>query len=139
LWRAASPAPHRATRTSSPPYAPRRRLCRGPQVLGVKEPAVVVGDLHGDLEAAVKIVDRYLGSYRLVFLGDCVDRGGFSLETVSYLLALKLLHPRRAFLLRGNHESMLVNQRCGFYYELAKNMGQRAFELLVRFNERAQR
>ena len=87
----------------------------------------------------MKIVDRYLGSYRLVFLGDCVDRGGFSLETASYLLALKLLHPKRVFLLRGNHESMLVNQRCGFYYELAKNMGQRAFELLVRFNERAQR
>ena len=114
-------------------------MLREPQVLGVKEPAVVVGDLHGDLEAAVEIVDRYLGNCHLVFLGDYVDRGGFSLETVSYLPALKLLHPKRVFLLRGNHESMLVNQRYGFYYELARKMGQKAFELLVRFNKRAQR
>ena len=110
-------------------------LLREPQILGVGEPAVVVGDLHGDLEAAVKIIDRYLGGHRLVFLGDYVDRGGFSLETVSYLLALKLLHPKRVFLLRGNHESILVNQSYGFYYELARKMGQKAFELLVRFNE----
>ena len=110
-------------------------LLREPQVLRVREPAVIVGDLHGDLEAALKITGRYLDSYNLVFLGDYVDRGNFSLETASYLLALKLVHPRRVFLLRGNHESILVNQSYGFYYELARKMSGKAFELLVRFNE----
>jgi len=110
-------------------------LLREPQVLEVKEPAVVVGDLHGDLEAAIKIADSYLSSYRLVFLGDYVDRGEFSLETASFLLALKLLHPVKVFLLRGNHESILVNQSYGFYYELARKTGPKGFELLVRFNE----
>jgi diadenosine tetraphosphatase ApaH/serine/threonine PP2A family protein phosphatase len=110
-------------------------LLSEPQVLTLKEPVVIVGDLHGDLEAALKITGRYLDSYKLVFLGDYVDRGNFSLETASYLLALKLMHSERVFLLRGNHESILVNQSYGFYYELVKKMGRKAFELLVRFNE----
>jgi len=110
-------------------------LLSEPQVLILREPVVIVGDLHGDLEAALKITGRYLESYKLVFLGDYVDRGNFSIETVSYLLALKLMHPERVFLLRGNHESILVNQSYGFYYELVKKMGRKAFELLVRFNE----
>jgi diadenosine tetraphosphatase ApaH/serine/threonine PP2A family protein phosphatase len=110
-------------------------LLKEPQVLTLKEPAVITGDLHGDLEAVLRITERYLDSYKLVFLGDYVDRGNFSLETVSYLLALKLMRPERVFLLRGNHESILVNQSYGFYYELARKMSGKAFELLVRFNE----
>ena len=110
-------------------------MLKEPQVLTLKEPAVIAGDLHGDLEAVLRITERYLDSYKLVFLGDYVDRGNFSLETVSYLLALKLMHPERVFLLRGNHESILVNQSYGFYYELARKMSGKAFELLVRFNE----
>jgi diadenosine tetraphosphatase ApaH/serine/threonine PP2A family protein phosphatase len=110
-------------------------LLSEPQVLTLKEPIVIVGDLHGDLEATLKITGRFLDSYNLVFLGDYVDRGNFSIETASYLLALKLLYPERVFLLRGNHESILVNQSYGFYYELVKKMGRKAFELLVRFNE----
>ena len=45
------------------------------------------------------------------------------------------MYPERVFLLRGNHEAILVNQSYGFYYELVKKMGRKAFELLVRFNE----
>ena len=97
--------------------------------------AAVIGDTHGDLDASLAAAGRYLERYRLVFLGDYVDRGSRSLENASYLLALKLLYPRRVFLLRGNHESMLMNQRYGFYYELAKKVPDRAFELFVRFNE----
>jgi len=110
-------------------------LLSEPQILILREPVVIVGDLHGDLEAVLKITGRHLESYKLVFLGDYVDRGNFSIETVSYLLALKLLYPERVFLLRGSHEAILVNQSYGFYYELVKKMGRKAFELLVRFNE----
>jgi len=52
-----------------------------------------------------------------LFLGDYVDRGAHSLETICLLLALKVKNPTRVFLLRGNHELPEVNSRDGFLYE----------------------
>lgn len=72
---------------------------------------VFVGDTHGDLNASQEILRRYLkGPYRIVFLGDYVDRGDDSEENINYLLRMKLEHPENIFLLAGNHEGHRVKE-----------------------------
>jgi predicted phosphodiesterase len=72
---------------------------------------VFVGDTHGDLEASQRVAQQYLKKpYRIVFLGDYVDRGDYSEENIQYLLGLKLEHPEEIFFLAGNHEGFMVKQ-----------------------------
>jgi serine/threonine-protein phosphatase 6 catalytic subunit len=72
----------------------------------VISPVTVVGDLHGqyfDLLHMLKLC-KWPPHTSYVFLGDFVDRGHNSVETLSLLLCLKLKYPGHITLLRGNHE-----------------------------------
>jgi diadenosine tetraphosphatase ApaH/serine/threonine PP2A family protein phosphatase len=74
--------------------------------------ALVVGDLHGDLESLIKILNssgftRKMAVGKdatLIFLGDYGDRGSCSAEVYYSILKLKLAFPAQVVLLRGNHE-----------------------------------
>jgi len=74
--------------------------------------ALIVGDLHGDLESLFKILEEssFLQKMNqnsdavLVFLGDYGDRGEYSKEVYYTVLKLKLLFPEQIVLMRGNHE-----------------------------------
>jgi len=72
---------------------------------------VFVGDTHGDLDATQQILHRYLKKpYRIVFLGDYVDRGYDSEKNIHTLLQVKWEHPDEIFLLAGNHEGYRVKE-----------------------------
>jgi len=74
--------------------------------------ALIVGDLHGDLESLIDILKKsnYLQKLNssqdtyLIFLGDYGDRGVFSAEVYYVVMKLKLLFPEQVVLMRGNHE-----------------------------------
>ncbi|GBF89161.1 phosphatase 1 beta [Raphidocelis subcapitata] len=58
-----------------------------------------------------------------LFLGDYVDRGSHSLETICLLLALKVEYPRSIHLIRGNHEAADINALFGFRLECLERLG----------------
>ncbi len=75
--------------------------------------ALVIGDLHGDLESLNVILKKSQFIERmhktqnatLIFLGDYGDRGIKSPEIYYLTLKLKLAFPQQVVLLRGNHEA----------------------------------
>jgi len=94
-------------------------LKKEPNVVRVKAPTVVIGDLHGQFYDLLSIFD-VAGpppDTQYVFLGDYVDRGDFSTEIVFLLAAMKIASPNRVTLLRGNHESRLLGEDMTFLLE----------------------
>ena len=85
----------------------------------LEAPLHVCGDIHGQYYDLLRIFEHcgYPGDYNYLFLGDYVDRGKQSLETICLLLCYKIKYPDKVTLLRGNHESSVTNRIYGFYDE----------------------
>ncbi|KAK7403972.1 putative serine/threonine protein phosphatase [Neonectria magnoliae] len=100
-------------------------LMRESNVVHVRAPITVVGDIHGQFFDLIEIfrIGGYCPDTNYLFLGDYVDRGMFSVETISLLVCLKLRYPNRVHLIRGNHESRGVTQSYGFYTECSRKYG----------------
>jgi len=98
---------------------------RESNVVHVHSPVTVVGDIHGQFYDLIEIfrIGGFVPDTNYLFLGDYVDRGLFSVETISLLTCLKLRYPDRVQLIRGNHESRAVTQSYGFYTECVRKYG----------------
>ncbi|GFH18205.1 serine/threonine-protein phosphatase, partial [Haematococcus lacustris] len=91
-------------------------------VLELNAPIKIFGDLHGQFGDLMRLFEEYgtpstagdITYIDYLFLGDYVDRGSHSLETICLLLALKTEHPRSA------HD---INALFGFRLECLERLG----------------
>jgi hypothetical protein len=96
-------------------------------VVDVRPPVKIFGDIHGQLQDLLRLFcchgfpiagsggDVDVVTY--IFNGDFVDRGPHQLEVLLLLYSLKILHPSRIVLLRGNHETSAITFNYGYSAE----------------------
>lgn len=100
-------------------------LIKESNVIHIQTPVTIVGDMHGQFHDMLEMfsIGGRVPDTNYLFLGDYVDRGLYSIETIMLLIVLKLRYPNRIHLLRGNHESRQITQSYGFYTECLNKYG----------------
>ncbi|KAL3232134.1 hypothetical protein RNJ44_04050 [Nakaseomyces bracarensis] len=104
-----------------------------PALLELSPSVKIVGDVHGQYGDLLRLFTKcgFPPMANYLFLGDYVDRGKQSLETILLLLCYKIKYPENFFLLRGNHECANVTRVYGFYDECKRRCNIKTWKTFI--------
>lgn len=104
-----------------------------PALVELTAPVKIVGDVHGQYTDLIRMFEMcgFPPNANFLFLGDYVDRGKQSLETILLLFCYKLKFPENFFLLRGNHECANVTRVYGFYDECKRRCNIKIWKTFI--------
>ena len=90
----------------------------------------IIGDIHSSLHSLIDILEKlnkddYFNnqSFKLnnnryiIFLGDIVDRGPYSIELLVIIYSLKIINFNNVYIINGNHENTIITVKYGLYEE----------------------
>ncbi|GMM28188.1 salt homeostasis regulator [Martiniozyma asiatica (nom. inval.)] len=111
----------------------REILLSQPPLLELSAPVKIVGDVHGQYTDLIRIFSKcgFPPAANYLFLGDYVDRGKQSLETILLLLCYKIKYPENFFILRGNHECAQITRQYGFYDECKRRTNLKTWKIFI--------
>ncbi|KAI4184292.1 MAG: hypothetical protein L6R41_004842 [Letrouitia leprolyta] len=113
--------------------AARELFLSQPALLELSAPVKIVGDIHGQYTDLIRLFEMcgFPPNANFLFLGDYVDRGKQSLETILLLFCYKLKFPENFFMLRGNHECANVTRVYGFYDECKRRCNIKIWKTFI--------
>ena len=111
----------------------KNQLMKEPTVLNLRPPIKIFGNINGQYNDLMRFFSLFgrpnefkgdIECMDYLFLGNIVNRGAFSLETLCLLLALKIKYNNNFHILRGSQDDMEISKHYGLAEECKTKLGE---------------